>query len=414
MEENKSLQKCKGTQDLPPDYMKRFRFIEDTFRECCRKWGYEEVRTPTLEYLNLFTAAGTLTPGQLGKVYSFLDWDGWSGERVVLRPEGTIPIARYYIESKIKRPARLCYVTNIFKFEATGTETREIWQCGAELVGIGSTTADAELVFMALEILKSLGLKDITLRLSHAGLVRSILRRLDISPEEQTKLLDRVLDGDIQALIDARPELARIITPVMGVKGKSSGYLKNVLVMLSHDFPELEQALHEFIDLANTLDMLGIVYEIDVASGRGFEYYTGLIFELRVGDRAVARGGRYDALIGLLGGPDIPASGFAMGIDRAMQLLGDNIPGKPAVTGIIVKPMPGNGSLKEAFVAIEALHTAGFAAELALADPDSKKAGTKWELKTSETGWRFSLYDLISGDCYEVATVDEVIAKLKA
>jgi histidyl-tRNA synthetase len=414
MEDNKSLQKCKGTSDLPPDYMKRFRLIEDTFRECCRKWGYEEVRTPTLEYLNLFTAAGTLTPGQLGKVYSFLDWDGWSGERVVLRPEGTIPIARYYIESRIEGPARLCYVSNIFKFEATGTETREIWQCGAELIGIGSTTADAELVFMALEILKNLGLKDISLRLSHAGLIRSILRKLEISPEEQTRLLDRVLDGDLQALIDAKPELARIITPVMGVKGKSSGYLKNVLVMLSHDFPELEQTLHEFIDLANTLDKLGIVYEIDIASGRGFEYYTGLVFELWGGDKVVVSGGRYDALIGLLGGQGVPASGFAMGIDRAIQLLGDNIAGRQTITDVIVKPMPGTGSLKEAFIAIEALHTAGFAAELTQTDSESKKTGIKWLLKTSETGWRFSLFDLNSGDCYEVATIDEVITKLKA
>ena len=93
------VQRCKGTRDLSPEEMTRFRLIEAVFRDSCLKWGYEEVRTPTLEYLYLFTSIGTLTPSLLSKVYSFLDWDGWSGERVVLRPDVTIPVARLYIES---------------------------------------------------------------------------------------------------------------------------------------------------------------------------------------------------------------------------------------------------------------------------------------------------------------------------
>ena len=112
------VQRCKGTRDLSPEEMRRFRLIEGVFRDCCLKWGYEEVRTPTLEYLYLFTSIGTLTPSRLGKVYSFLDWDGWSGERVVLRPDGTIPIARLYIDTMADRElAKLFYVTNVFSFE---------------------------------------------------------------------------------------------------------------------------------------------------------------------------------------------------------------------------------------------------------------------------------------------------------
>ena len=93
------VQRCKGTRDLSPGEMAGFRLIEGVFRGCCLKWGYKEVRTPTLEYLHLFTSTGTLTPSMLSKVYSFLDWDGWSGERVVLRPDGTIPVARLYIDT---------------------------------------------------------------------------------------------------------------------------------------------------------------------------------------------------------------------------------------------------------------------------------------------------------------------------
>ena len=87
-----------GMRDMLPDDMERFRLIESAFRTACLGWGYREVRTPTIERLHLFTAAGTLSPQMLDRVYSFLDWDGWSGERVVLRPDSTIPVARLYTE----------------------------------------------------------------------------------------------------------------------------------------------------------------------------------------------------------------------------------------------------------------------------------------------------------------------------
>ena len=109
------VQRCKGCQDLSPEEMIRFRLIEQAFRDCCLRWGCSEVKTPTLEYLHLFTSTGTLTPGMLGRVYSFLDWDGWSGQRVVLRPDGTIPVARFYIDNMASQGlAKLFYVTNIF------------------------------------------------------------------------------------------------------------------------------------------------------------------------------------------------------------------------------------------------------------------------------------------------------------
>ena len=181
-------QRCKGTRDFPPAEMARFRLIESAFRDCCLKWGYKEVRTPILEYLHLFTSVGTLTPSQLSKVYSFLDWDGWSGERVVLRPDATIPVARSYIETmQDQKLAKLFYVANTFIFEETGKENRERWDCGAELIGAGSTIADVELITLALDILKKLGLTKIELRLSHAGLIRALLAEFGLTPQEQAE-----------------------------------------------------------------------------------------------------------------------------------------------------------------------------------------------------------------------------------
>ncbi len=409
-----AVEKCKGTRDISPKEMVLFRHVERTFRDCCLKWGYDEVRTPTLEYLYLFTAAGTLTPGKLGKVYSFLDWDGWSGERVVLRPEGTIPIARYYIESTGgKGLARLFYVDNVFSFEETGTDTREKWQCGAELLGAGSPSADVELVLIALETLKKLGITG-ELRLSHAGLTRAILSKIEASPEEQDKAFDRLLDGDTQALVSAKPELTRVLAPILGSKGKSSGFLKNVSVMLGHDLPELQKPLADFTNITEVLDNLGVAYEIDIASGRGFEYYTGLIFQIWSCGEMVAGGGRYDALIPLLGGKDTPASGFALHVDRAMTMLGANVASGQTGDKVLIHTDAQSDALKEAFAVAGSLHEAGFVAEITATDRKDSPPGVRWILEARGSGWRFSLLDARSGNRYDLATVDEVIAHLKS
>ena len=416
MEPNKEMpvEKCKGTRDLSPKEMELFRAIESMFRESCLKWGYDEVRTPTLEYLYLFTAAGTLTPGKLERVYSFLDWDGWSGERVVLRPDGTIPIARYYIETLHgKGPAKLFYVNNVFSFEQTGKEAREKWQCGAELIGSGPAIGDVELVMMALEVLQKLGIKDVELRLSHAGLIRAILSKFDIDQEEQHRLIDRIMDGDTQALAGAKPELAGMIGPMLNTKGKSSGFLKNVSVMLGHDFPELKNPLLDFTNLATVLDSLGVTYEIDIATGRGFEYYTGLIFQLWSGGEMVAGGGRYDALIPLLGGSEVPASGFALYLDKIMSLVEALAPARSVVDRVIVRPQPGTDSVKMAFEAIKTLHDAGWTAEIIAPESPTDLTWAKWLLETRETGWRFHLRNLKNDDQYEAATLGEVISRLK-
>jgi histidyl-tRNA synthetase len=394
--------------------MVRFRVVENVFRNSCLKWGYDEVRTPTLEYLHLFTAAGTLTPGRLGKVYSFLDWDGWSGERVVLRPDGTIPIARYYIETTGgKGLARLFYVTSVFSFEETGVETREKWQCGVELIGAGSPTADVELVLMALETLQQLGVTDVELRLSHAGLIRAILSKINISHEAQTQLFDRVLDGDTQSLVAARPELAGVVAPLLNAKGRSSGFLKNVAVLLGHDLAELREPLHDFTRVAGMLDSVGAKYEIDIASGRGFEYYTGLIFQLWSHGQMVAGGGRYDALIPLLGGHDTPASGFALYVDKLMTLVEASTAGANLADKVVVRTPVVEGNAREAFETVTALHASGIAAEVTLASAP-QETPARWALDIRDTGWRFSLWDISQGNHYEMASVAEVIAQVKA
>ncbi|MFC1976963.1 ATP phosphoribosyltransferase regulatory subunit [Chloroflexota bacterium] len=407
-------QRCKGTQDFPPEEMRRFRLIEGVFRDCCLKWGYEEVRTPTLEYLHLFTSTGTLTPSRLHKVYSFLDWDGWSGERVVLRPDGTIPIARLYIDTMAEKElAKFFYVTNVFSFEETGKETRERWQCGAELVGAGSTIADVELVILALGVLKKLGLEGVELRLSHADLIRVLLMKFGPGSGEQTKLFDQILDGDAEVLAKIkpeRPELARALITLMDLKGKSSGFLKNMKALFARDLPELEPALNDFINMADLLESLGCRYQVDITSGRGFEYYTGVMFQLFAGEEHIGGGGRYDALIPLMGGRDIPASGFALYLDHLMNLIKPEALAKPAAQRILIKADSKGSVLKEAFSLASCLHEAGYAAEVHLGGQEP--ANLRWAIDVQDKAPLFVLTDQLNHKKSEAQSVKEVLKLL--
>ncbi len=407
------IQRCKGMRDLSTAEMTVFRLVEGICRDVCSGWGYQEVRTPTIEYLHLFTSAGTLTPGMLGKVYSFLDWDGWSGERVVLRPDGTIPVARLYTESLQGRGlARLFYAANIFIFEEVGEKTRERWQCGAELIGAGSAMAEVELIALSLEVLKKLGLKGVELRLSHAGLIKALLVKLGLSPEEQNKMFDRILDGDAEALAEVSresPEVGNTLRPFLSRKGQSPGFLRDQRALLARSVPEISPHLDDFLKTVALLDELGVKYQINIASGAGFEYYTGMIFQLFIGKEKVGGGGRYDALIPSMGGGDVPASGFALYLDRLMDLAKSEAIVGPVARRVLVRVKSGN-AMKEAFKVADNLRRAGYTAEL---DLDGKKTDLKWVIEVQSEVPTFTLVDNVKSRRVDFETYNEVLKQME-
>jgi histidyl-tRNA synthetase len=388
--------------------MASFRRIEAVFRDSCFKWGYDEVKTPTLEYLHLFTATGTLTPGMLGRVYSFLDWDGWSGQRVVLRPDATIPVVRYYIDSLgDKGTARLCYMANSFTFEETGTENRERWQCGAELIGPCSALANVELIGLALDVLSNLSIKSISVKLSHAGLIKALLAQLDLSISEQTRLFDRLLDGGDAILKEIKPQkagLIKMMTLLLGIKGKAAGFLRNIEALVGSSLPQLKPALDDFTAVIDLLEELNIDYQIDLASGRGFEYYTGVIFHFySVENKLIGGGGRYDALVPLLGGRDTPAAGFALYMDHLMALVE---PQDVARTGrILVCATP--STVPQAFAVADKLRQIGWVVKF---DADDSATGDYgWRLDVGDKNNQIELTDLINDMEFSANSMDEVL-----
>src|SRR3990172_756125 len=265
--------RCAGMRDILPDEMRRFRRVEEAFRTACLGWGYDEVRTPVLEHLHLFTTAGTLSPQMLGRVYSFLDWDGWSGERVVLRPDSTIPAARLYVEQGNEGDTRrLFYVQNVLRF-AQGDEPREEWQCGVELIGDTQPQGDVELVLMAGEVLQALGLQ-VEIRLSDPGILRAVLVKAGLTLAEQLALYDRVLDGELSALDEVQervPGLTTSLRDLLSMEGEGPAYLNNLRSALLPAVPDLASPLTELSVVSEVLSQVGGDHRIAPLLVRDFE-----------------------------------------------------------------------------------------------------------------------------------------------
>lgn len=398
---------CTGMRDLLPEDMERFRRVERAFLEASRAWGYREVRTPALEHLYLFTSTGTLTPQLLGRVYSFLDWDGWTGERVVLRPDATIPVARLYRERLESGIAKLAYVTNIFRF-SEGDDPREQWQCGAELIGDSWPQGDLELIVLAAAALRACGISHLGLTLSHTGIVRALLERAGFQPEEQSELYDRLLSGDRDIVADLQtrlPQLGSATQLLTDVESGTAGYLENLRAVFLREVPAMAEALDALALIERAASAIGLPVEISVTGARDFEYYTGVVFSLSAAGRILVSGGRYDRLISHSDGRFVPACGFALDVDHVMALIA-GVSG--AFQGVIdVRPAShAPEALGAAVVAAQQLQARGLSAGLV---QGSERGRSTLVVDGSPAAPRFRLEDQSGRTVREGVGVDEVI-----
>ena len=401
--------KCKGVRDLVPHDMATFRLIEHIFIDSCTKWGYEEVRTPTIEYLHLFTSAGTLSTSLLNKVYSFLDWDGWSGERVSLRPDGTIPVARLYMENLAKQKIdKLFYVTNVFSFEETKNENRERWQCGVEYFGNSDPISDFELLLLASNILNKLQVKNIEIKLSHSKLLKLLFKEMNLDVDEEKKILSEVKEGKWKSLIELNNHNSHtnsVFSIMLNMQGCSTSFLENIK-SLPNISTELAIAIDTFASVTTLLDKFDVKYSIDITSTNTFEYYTGICYKFMHKAQTVAAGGRYDDLIPLLGGDRIPACGFALYVDPIMQFAQQslNIKNKNIVS---LKILQNNSkSLKSYFSLMEKLVENKFTVELYRA---VNKNHYLWNISLGKKPNIFIVQNNTSHQTSELNSVNDVV-----
>ncbi len=309
------LRKPRGTRDFLPQDMVLRRQAEGLLRKVALNWGYEEVKTPTFEHLELFT----IKSGEaiVGEIYDFEDK---SGRKLALRPELTAPVVRLYLESMsvAPRPLRLFYFDNCFRYERPQRgRFREFWQFGVELVGSPYPEADAEVISLAMEMLDALQVEG-DLHIGHLGVLRSLLTHLD--PEVQTKIMRLVDKKDHQGLErllgEIDPGLASNLLSLIELTGEEA--IPGAKRLLG-DLPSLDQ-LGEVLEF---LDRVGVEYTVDFGIARGLDYYTGTVFEIYASglgaQNQVCGGGSY-RLAKLFGGGDTPSTGFALGFDRLMEV----------------------------------------------------------------------------------------------
>jgi histidyl-tRNA synthetase len=213
----------------------------------------------------------------------------------------------------------------------------------------------------------------------------------------------------LAGLKPGKPELNKALSLLLDLKGKSSGFLQNFKGLFTQNLPELDSCLDNFISIIDLVEALGCNYQIDIASGRSFEYYTGVSFQLFRGKERIGGGGRYDALIPLMGGKDVPASGFALYFDHLMDLVKPATLAKPWAQGILIKPEP--EAVKQGFNMAGHLHEAGYVAEFKLeAQPP---ASLRWMLEVRSKAPLFVLTDRVKHQRFEAQTAGEVVALLQ-
>jgi histidyl-tRNA synthetase len=226
-------------------------------------------------------------------------------------------------------------------------------------------------------------------------------------------MFDRILDGDTAALAEVgrdAPGLERVLRPLLSLNGQSSGFLRNQKALLARDMPEIVPPLEDFLGTVALLDDLNIKYRINIASGTGFEYYTGVIFQFFTGGEKVGGGGRYDALIPAMGGGDVPASGFALYLDSLMGRVKTETLAGPVPRKVLIK-VSGGGSANTAFKAADALRGAGI---IAVVDLDGDEAVTRWVLEAGDKAPPFTLIDSERSSRTDFSSVADVIKRLEA
>jgi histidyl-tRNA synthetase len=295
-------------------------------------------------------------------------------------------------------------VENTFTFEEA---RRERWQCGAELVGSSQPLADVELMMLASEVLGELGIGPLEVRLCHAGLIKALITELGWGAAEQTEIFDRILEGDREVLGEIKTEdvdLKRALTLLLDVTGSSSGFLENIRALLGEALPRFEPSLSNLTSIAELLSAMDCLYHIDSASGRGFEYYTGVMFQFYVSTERLGGGGRYDDLIPLLGGPPVPASGFALYMDQLMDLV--KVEEHPRHRILVQSQSSNVEGFKSCFEVARFLREAGYLTEL---DQGQKAVGNyRWVLSVLSEGL-FRLTDQTTGEKSELTSAAEVI-----
>lgn len=357
------LQKPKGTQDILPADSAKWQYVENVARETFKKYNYGEIRTPMFEHYEVISrSVGDTTDIVTKEMYDFHD----KGDRhITLRPEGTAPVVRSYVENKlfapeVQKPVKVYYIGSMFRYERPQAgRLREFHQLGVECFGSKNPATDVETIAMTYQLFNTLGIKDVTLHLNSLGNTESRLAYRQALIDYLTPMRES-LSKDSQRRLDENP------LRVLDSKEKEDKVaVENAPSIL--DYLDEESQAH-FDEVRTMLDSLNIPYVIDTNMVRGLDYYNHTIFEfvttIDKSELTICAGGRYDSLVEYFGGPETAGFGFGLGLERLLLVLdkqGIELPVEESLDVYIA--VLGSGANGKALELVQAIRYQGFKAE---------------------------------------------------
>lgn len=362
IQDMESIQSLRGTRDILPEEVGYWQWVASVAAETLARGNYQEIRTPIFEPTALFERGIGEATDVVGKeMYTFCD----RGDRsITLRPEGTAGVVRAYIEHKLQATPgvqRLWYIGPMFRYERPQAgRQRQFHQIGVEVLGSNDPRADVEVIAIATDILKTLGLKNLHLDLNSVG------DRQDRQNYRQA-LVDYLTPYQNELDADSRDRLARNPMRILDSKDKRTQEITENAPSILDYLAERSQS--HFDQVQALLTDLDISYTINPRLVRGLDYYTHTAFEIISDDlgaqATVCGGGRYDGLVQELGGPEVPAVGWAIGLERLIILL-QQLHQPPQITPELYLVSRGKKAEANALNLAYKLRQAGFRVELDL------------------------------------------------
>ena len=369
-----------GTHDVLPPDSNRWISLVEAFADRATRFGYGLVITPVMEHVEVFQRVGVGTDVVGKEMYELTDR---GGRALALRPEGTAPVVRAYVQHRPAAPWKVWYLAPNFRYERPQRgRFRQHWQVGAEVLGVDDPDVDVEVIALAHGFYRDLGLREVTLQLNSMG-----------EPGDRAAFVANLREYLVAHADGLGPEFeARAATNPLRLLDAKQEAWQDVLERAPQLTEHLgDDARRHFERVQAGLDALGVAYELTPRLVRGFDYYTSTTFEfastaLDAAQNAIGGGGRYDQLAEEMGGPPTPGIGFGIGVERVL-IAADAEQALPADrAGVDVFVVDGIGDLSATRLVAE-LREAGLRADRAYGGRSVK---AQWKL-ADRSGARFGV-----------------------
>jgi len=409
----KDLSLPQGVRDFTPERAEEIRKVEELLLEEFARWGYRRIITPLFEYLE--TISSGLGEDFEKKLMKFVDPS--TGEVVALRPDITPQVGRL-IASRLReetKPLRLCYNERVIRYEEKGSgKEREVFQVGCELAGLQSPETDAEIIALSIKCLIKVGIKNLVLDIGHNGLLKSLL---DETGDARKDIEEALKKKDQEALEQAikNNKISKGIRDIILLLPQMYG--NSEVLSKAKKYKILRKYVQELEDVLSVVQEYNLRCSVNIDLGelRGFNYYSGVTFEILSpsNSNSLIRGGRYDDLIKKYG-YDTPATGFAVDVEAVLNITKTHLENNPIHFVVIPK---GENLRRESIRLAEWLRSSGFKVVLDLkSDANLKKLRIKENSKSNsygiillETPNKIKLIESRSGVSREFSDLEELL-----